>query len=85
VLPLLLIAVLFRTIEAFKSFDLVMGMTGGGPGDATELVAVNLYRVAFQGQWRTGYASALAYIILVIIIAISNVYIRNLNKVRGDN
>jgi len=82
VMPLLLIAILFRTIEAFKSFDLVMGLTGGGPGDATELVAVNLYRIAFQGQWRTGYASALAYIILVVIIAISNVYIRNLNKVR---
>ena len=85
VLPLLLIAVLFRTIEAFKSFDLVMGLTGGGPGDATELIAVNLYRMAFQGQWRTGTASALAYIILVVIIAISNVYIRNLNRVRGES
>jgi multiple sugar transport system permease protein len=84
VAPLLLIAVLFRTIEAFKGFDLVMGMTGGGPGDSTELVAVNLYRMAFQGQWRTGYASALAYIVLVIIIAISNVYIRNLNKIKGE-
>lgn len=85
VTPLLLIAVLFRTIEAFKSFDLVMGMTGGGPGDATEMVAVDLYRMAFQGQWRTGPASALAYIILIVIIAISNVYIRNLNKARGEN
>jgi multiple sugar transport system permease protein len=85
VMPLLLIAVLFRTIEAFKSFDLVMGLTGGGPGDATELIAVNLYRMAFQGQWRTGMASALAYIILVVIIAISNVYIRNLNRLRGEN
>jgi multiple sugar transport system permease protein len=84
VLPLLLIAVLFRTIEAFKSFDLVMGLTGGGPGDTTELVAVNLYRMAFQGQWRTGMASALAYIILVVIIAISNVYIRNLNRIREE-
>ncbi|CAN5698393.1 sugar ABC transporter permease [soil metagenome] len=84
VLPLLMIAVLFRTIEAFKSFDLVMGMTGGGPGDSTELVAVNLFRIAFEGQWRTSYASALAYIVLVIIMAISNVYIRNLNKVRGE-
>jgi multiple sugar transport system permease protein len=84
VTPLLLIAILFRTIEAFKSFDLVMGMTGGGPGDSTELVAVNLYRIAFQGQWRTGYASALAYIVLIVIIAISNVYIRNLNKVKGE-
>jgi len=84
VAPLLLIAVLFRTIEAIKSFDLVMGMTGGGPGSQTELIAVNLYRQAFQGQFRTGPASALAYIILVIIIAISNLYIRYLNQSRGD-
>ena len=53
VAPLLLIAVLFRTIEAFKSFDLVMGMTGGGPGTQTEVIAVNLYRQAFLGQWRS--------------------------------
>jgi multiple sugar transport system permease protein len=82
VAPLLLIAVLFRTIEAFKSFDLVMGMTGGGPGDQTELIAVNLYRQAFLGQWRTGPASALAYIILIIIIAVSNLYIKYLNQMR---
>jgi multiple sugar transport system permease protein len=82
VAPLLLIAVLFRTIESFKTFDLVMGLTGGGPGDATELVAVNLYRMAFSGQWNTGKSCALAYIILVIIIGISNVYIRYLNKIK---
>jgi multiple sugar transport system permease protein len=80
VMPLLLIAVLFRTIDALKSFDLVMGMTGGGPGDQTELIAVNLYRQAFLGQWRTGEASALAYIILIIIIAISNLLIRAINQ-----
>ncbi len=85
VAPLMLIAILFRTIEAFnKSFDLVMGMTGGGPGTQTEVVAVSLYRLAFLGQWRTGRASALAYIVLVIIIAISNLYIRNLNRMRGE-
>jgi multiple sugar transport system permease protein len=85
VAPLLLIAVLFRTIEAVKSFDLVMGMTGGGPGGQTELIAINLYRQAFQGQFRTGPASALAYIILIIIIAISNLYIRYLNQMRGED
>jgi multiple sugar transport system permease protein len=81
VAPLLLIAVLFRTIEAFKTFDLVMGLTGGGPGDTTELVAVNLYRLAFP-QWQTGYASALAYIILVIITGISNIYVKYLNQIK---
>ncbi len=81
VAPLLLIAVLFRTIEAFKAFDLVMGMTGGGPGVQTELISVNLYRLAFT-EWDTGLSSALAYIILIIIIAISNLYIRYLNQMR---
>jgi multiple sugar transport system permease protein len=84
VAPLLLIAVLFRTIEALKSFDLIMGMTGGGPGVQTEVIAVNLYRQAFLGQWRTDESSALAYIILIIIIAASNLYIRYLNKMRGE-
>jgi multiple sugar transport system permease protein len=84
VAPLLLIAVLFRTIEAFKSFDLVMGMTGGGPGSQTELIAVNLYRQAFLGQFETGRASALAYIILIIIIAVSNLYIKYLNQSKGE-
>lgn len=84
VMPLLLIAVLFRTIEALKSFDLVMGLTGGGPGNQTELIAVYLYRVAFLGQFRTGYSSALAYIILIIVIAISNLYIRYLNQAKGE-
>jgi multiple sugar transport system permease protein len=84
VTPLLLIAVLFRTIEAFKSFDLVMGMTGGGPGDQTEVIAVNLYRQAMLGSWDTGRSSALAYIILIIILAISNLYILYLNRMRGE-
>ncbi|MCL4295009.1 MAG: sugar ABC transporter permease [Anaerolineae bacterium] len=85
VAPLVLIALLFRTIEAFqKSFDLVMGLTGGGPGEQTELVAVNIYRQAFQGQWQTGRASAVAYIVLIIVIAVSNLYIRNLNRMKGS-
>ncbi|MDX1435701.1 MAG: sugar ABC transporter permease [Anaerolineales bacterium] len=84
VLPLLMIAILFRTIEAFKSFDLVMGMTGGGPGVQTELIAINLYRQAMLGSWDTGRSSALAYMILIIILAISNLYILYLNRLKGE-
>jgi multiple sugar transport system permease protein len=84
VAPLVMIALLFRTIEAFRtSFDLVMGLTGGGPGDRTEVIPVNLFRTAFQGQWQTGRSSAVAYMVLIIIIAVSNLYIRNLNKMKG--
>jgi len=84
VAPLLLIAILFRTIEAFKQFDIVMAMTSGGPGDATEVIAVNLYRIAFLGQFDTGRSSALAYMVLIVIIAVSNLYIRYLNQMRGE-
>lgn len=79
--PLLLIAVIFRTMEAFKTFDLAFIMTGGGPGTATELISIKLYNMAFP-QWQTGKSAALAYIVLVIIIGISNIYIKYLNKAK---
>jgi multiple sugar transport system permease protein len=82
VAPLLLVAVLFRSIEAFKTFDLVMGLTGGGPGNSTETVSVALYRLAFLGQFNTGKSSAVAYVVLIAIVGISNVYIRYLNKIK---
>lgn len=82
VAPLLMLAVLFRTIEALKTFDLVYTLTGGGPGNATEMVSVSLYRMVFQGQARTGFASALAYIVLIVIVGVSNVYVRYLNRMQ---
>jgi len=82
VAPLLLIAILFRTMEAFKSFDLIMGLTGGGPGEATRTVSIEIYLRAFGGQFRTSSASALAYLILIVIIAVSNLYITAINKIR---
>ena len=48
---------------------------------ATELVAVNLYRLAFP-QWQTGKASALAYIVLVLITGVSNIYVKYLNQIK---
>jgi len=84
VAPLLLVAVLFRVVEAIKAFDLVWVLTKGGPGDATELVAINLYRQAFLGQFRTGRSAALAYIIWMIIIGVSSILITAINRVRGD-
>lgn len=83
VAPLLLIALLFRTMDAFKLFDLVYITTSGGPGSATETVSMNLYRLAFQ-KYNTGESCALAYILLIIIIAMSNIYIKYLNKAKGE-
>lgn len=84
VAPLLYIALLFRTMDAFKLFDLVIIGTNGGPGSATETVSLNLYRRAFE-SWNTGESCALAYILLIIIIALSNIYIKYLNKARSGS
>ena len=81
VLPFLMLAVLFRGIENFKMFDLVVQLTGGGPGSTTELTSVNLKREAFE-KWRTGYVSAYAVILFVTVFGLASIYVKALNKVK---
>ncbi len=83
VTPLLLIALLFRGMDAYKMFDTVYGLTGGDPGHSTEVLSVYLYRVAF-GNFDTGQGSAIGYIMLVLIIALANMLIRVINRVRAE-
>ena len=81
VLPFLMLAVLFRGIENFKMFDLVVQLTGGGPGSVTELTSINLKREAFE-KWRTSYASAYAIILFVTVFGLASIYVKALNKVK---
>src|SRR5262245_26975907 len=76
---LLLLALLFRTIEAFKLFDVVFLLTEGGPGTSTETIAVYVYRLAFQ-YFRTSQSTALAYILLFIVIVLTNLYLYFVNR-----
>jgi len=80
-LPFLMLAVLFRGIENFKMFDIVVQLTGGGPGSVTELASINLKREAFE-KWRTGYASAYAVILFVTVFGLASIYVKALNKVK---
>jgi multiple sugar transport system permease protein len=81
VLPFLMLAVLFRGIENFKMFDLVVLLTGGGPGDTTLLSSIDLKREAFE-KWRTGYSSAYAIILFVTVFGLASIYVKALNKVK---
>ena len=81
VLPFLMLAVLFRSIENFKMFDMVVELTSGGPGSTTELASINLKREAFE-KWRTGYSSAFAVILFVTVFGAANIYVKFLNKVK---
>ncbi|MEQ1940888.1 sugar ABC transporter permease [Mesorhizobium sp. VNQ89] len=78
VAPILMIAIIFRTMEAFKTFDLAYILTSQ---PTTEVISIRLYKMAFQ-EWQTGRSSALAYIVLIMILAITNIYVKYLNKVK---
>jgi multiple sugar transport system permease protein len=78
VAPLLLIAIIFRTMEAFKTFDLAFIMSSQ---ETTELIAIKLYRLAFQ-EWQTGPSCALAYMVLIMVLAITNIYVKYLNRAK---
>ncbi len=78
--PLLLIALIFRVMDAFKIFDLPMGLVGRGAG-APPLLSTEVYNQTFM-TWRTSYGSALGYIMLIVIIAITSVLIKYLNKAK---
>ncbi len=82
ILPFLMLAVLFRGIENFKMFDMVVELTSGGPGSTTELASINLKREAFE-KWRTGYASAFAVILFVTVFGLASIYVKALNRVRS--
>ncbi|MEP3199917.1 MAG: sugar ABC transporter permease [Lentilitoribacter sp.] len=81
VLPFLMLAVLFRGIENFKMFDLVVQLTGGGPGNLTTLTSIDLKREAFE-KWRTGFASAYAVILFVTVFGLASIYVKALNRVK---
>ena len=78
VAPILMIAVIFRTMEAFKTFDLAYVLS---TQPTTEVISIRLYKMAFQ-EWQTGLSSAFAYIVLVMVVAITNIYVKYLNKVK---
>jgi multiple sugar transport system permease protein len=79
ILPTSVTVVLIRALEAFKLFDIVAVMTGGGPGNATESVTWYAYLTALTFG-RLGYASAIAYCLLIIVMIFSLVFLRSMRR-----
>jgi multiple sugar transport system permease protein len=79
--PLLLIAIMFRAIEAFRLFDLVYILTGGGPGGTTETISFQVYKIAFFG-FDTGRASAYGVLIVIVVTIAAQLYLRYLNRLQ---
>ena len=68
--PFLMVAVIIRTIDALKSFDIIYAITQGGPGTASETINLYLYSVAFA-YYDVGYGSAIAVVFFALVIALS--------------
>jgi ABC-type sugar transport system permease subunit len=83
IMPALLLAVLFRTIDALRVFDLVFVMTQGGPADATNVLQFYGYKKSFA-EGMVGYGSAIAVCVFLLSLLLSLAYLRILKTSRFE-
>jgi len=77
--PALLVALLFRTIDAFRVFDLAFVMTQGGPADATNVLQLYGYKKMFVEGWM-GYGSAISVCIFIMVMVLAIAYVRMVGR-----
>jgi len=80
--PAIVFAAVFRAIDAFRTFDLVYGLTNGGPGQSTRTLSFEAFQNGFS-FFRYGYASAVAYV-MVIAAAIGMTLLFRFVRVRKE-
>jgi multiple sugar transport system permease protein len=68
------VAILFRALDAFKIFDFVFMFTQGGPGTSTESISWYVYQLGFK-FFRLGYASAVSYLVLIMLSVVATLYV----------
>jgi len=81
--PAIVVALIFRTITAIQTFDIPYAMTGGGPGHATETLAMYVHRTTID-VLDFGYGSALAALMFLISLAMTSLYIRQTRRDEGS-
>jgi multiple sugar transport system permease protein len=74
-----MIAVLFRTLDAVRAFDIMYVLTGGGPANATETLTVYAYRSLFQ-MLQLGFGSAIGMIVFGLVMTVAWAYLRLLRR-----
>jgi multiple sugar transport system permease protein len=72
--PVLVVTVLFRSVEALRIFDIVFVLTGGGPGGSTFSLSLLAYGYFASGDF--GYGSAASVVLFVLALGLSVVYMR---------
>jgi len=80
--PAIAVALIFRTITAIQTFDIPYAMTGGGPGDSTETLAMYIHKTTLDFL-DFGYGSALAALMFVLSMAVTSGYLRYTRRNAG--
>ena len=76
--PVIAVVLLIRTMDAFREFDKIFIMTGGGPGTSTQTLPIFLYRAGFQ-DFNMGFSAATGVIMLIIVTVVSSFYVRRIH------
>jgi multiple sugar transport system permease protein len=79
--PAILIVLLLRTMDLLRVFDQIFILTEGGPGFATEMISLYIYRTAFR-FFDFGYAAAMSFVLLAVTNVVSVVYLKVLQDER---
>jgi multiple sugar transport system permease protein len=81
--PLILITAILVTVQTFNTFDMVMALTGGGPGTATEVIALHIYKAIFH-EFNLARGAAVSVVLLIINIGMTLGYL-GISRQRGGN
>ena len=81
--PLILVALIIRGMDAVREFDIIFIMTGGGPGNATETIALATQRYSFR-VYNMGLGSAVSYIIFIVVFVFSVFFVRQMQRTQVD-
>jgi multiple sugar transport system permease protein len=78
-MPILTTTLVLVVVETFNTFDMVLALTGGGPGDATEVLALGVYDQIFR-QLNVGRGAAMAVVLMAINLLMIVVYLRLIER-----
>jgi ABC-type sugar transport system permease subunit len=81
-MPTLIVVLMFNTLYGFMQFDTVFMLTKGGPGNATEVLAIHMYRRAFESL-NLGQGAAIGYVLSILCLAFGLFFTRILRVVEG--
>lgn len=82
--PLIVVASTLRVMELLRQFDVVFVMYGGGPGNATEILSMAVYRTTLQ-QRQAGAGAAFSIILIVLVTLVAGVFIRLMRRYEVDS